>query len=155
MDSIHIKKAILLGWSDGGNTALELALKHPEKIDKMVLMGANLFPGSSAIKEDVIRMFERRRDSLMITKDPASDHKLRLSRLVLQEPQISADELEKINIPTLILAGESDVIKTEHTMLIHAHIKGSKVQIIAGEDHYLPLKNPKLFNRIVLDFLAQ
>ncbi|WP_316809379.1 alpha/beta fold hydrolase [Pedobacter agri] len=65
IDSIHIKKASLLGWSDGGNTAIEFALKHPEKIDKMVLMGANIFPGTRAIREDIIRMFEKRRDSLM------------------------------------------------------------------------------------------
>lgn len=154
MDSIHIQKASLLGWSDGGNTAIEFALKHPEKIDKMVLMGANIFPGTRAIKEDIIRMFEKRRDSLMNLQDAESNNQLRLTQLVLQEPQINADDLDRISMPTLILAGESDVIKTEHTMLIHALIKNSKAEIIKGEDHYLPLKNPGLFNKIVLDFLA-
>lgn len=155
MNSLSISKANLLGWSDGGNTALEFALKHPDKIDKMVLMGANLFPGTAAIKEDIVRLFEKRRDSLKNEQDAASQNQLRLTQLVLQEPNISADALDAINIPTLILAGESDVIKKEHTMLIHAHIKGSKVNIVAGEDHCLPLKNPKIFNKVVLDFLAQ
>ncbi|MBB6236919.1 pimeloyl-ACP methyl ester carboxylesterase [Pedobacter sp. AK013] len=154
MDSIHIQKASLLGWSDGGNTAIEFALKHPEKIDKMVLMGANIFPGTRAIKEDIVRMFEKRRDSLMNLQDAESNNQLRLTQLVLQEPQINADDLGRISMPTLILAGESDVIKTEHTMLIRALIKSSRAEIIAGEDHYLPLKNPGLFNKIVLDFLA-
>lgn len=154
MDSIHVQKASLLGWSDGGNTAIEFALKHPEKINKMVLMGANIFPGTRAIKEDIVRMFEKRRDSLMNLKDAESNNQLRLTQMVLQEPQINADDLDRISMPTLILAGESDVIKTEHTMLIHALIKSSKAEIIKGEDHYLPLKNPGLFNKIVLDFLA-
>jgi len=154
MNSLSISKANLLGWSDGGNTALEFALKHPEKIDKMVLMGANLFPGTTAIKEDVVRLFEKRRDSLKTEQGVASQNQFRLTQLVLQEPNISADALDAINIPTLILAGESDVIKKEHTLLIHAHIKGSKINIVAGEDHYLPLKNPKIFNKAVLDFLA-
>jgi len=39
-------------------------------------------------------------------------------------------------------------------MLIHAHIKGSKVNIVAGEEHYLPVKNPKIFNKVVIDFLS-
>lgn len=154
MDSIHIQKASLLGWSDGGNTAIEFALKHPEKIDKMVLMGANIFPGTKAIKEDIVRMFEKRRDSLMNLQDAGSNNQLRLTQLVLQEPQINADDLGRISMPILILAGESDVIKTEHTLLIHALIKSSSAQIIAGEDHYLPLKNPNLFNKIVRDFLT-
>ncbi|MCX2473323.1 alpha/beta fold hydrolase [Pedobacter sp. MC2016-05] len=154
MDSINIKKANVLGWSDGGNTAIEFALKHPGKINKMVLMGANIFPGSRAIKEDIVRMFEKRRDSLMNLQDAASNNQLRLTQLVLREPRINEDELNKTNIPTLILAGESDVIKSEHTLLIHSHIKSSSVQIVKGEDHYLPLKNPKLFNQIVLDFLS-
>jgi pimeloyl-ACP methyl ester carboxylesterase len=154
MDSIHIQKASLLGWSDGGNTAIEFALKHPEKIDKMVLMGANILPGAKAIKEDIVRMFEKRRDSLMNLQDAGSNNQLRLTQLVLQEPQINADDLGRISMPTLILPGESDVIKTEHTLLIHALIKSSRAEIIAGEDHYLPLKNPALFNKIVLDFLA-
>ncbi|MET0570713.1 MAG: alpha/beta fold hydrolase [Pedobacter agri] len=154
MDSIHIQKASLLGWSDGGNIAIEFALKNPGKIDKMVLMGANIFPGTKAIREDIVRMFEKRRDSLMNFQDAGSNNRLRLTQLVLQEPQLNADDLDRISVPTLILAGESDVIKTEHTMLIHSLIKSSRVKIIAGEGHYLPLKNPSLFNKIVLDFLA-
>ncbi|WP_316796450.1 alpha/beta fold hydrolase [Pedobacter agri] len=154
MDSIHIRKASLLGWSDGGNTAIEFALKHPEKLDKMVLMGANIFPGTGAIKEDVVQMFQKRRDSLVNLQDIESNNQLRLTQLILQEPHIEKDDLNKINISTLILAGENDVIKPEHTLLIHSLIKSSRVQIVDGEDHYFPLRNPGLFNKIVLDFLT-
>ncbi|WP_316796445.1 alpha/beta hydrolase [Pedobacter agri] len=83
---------------------------------------------------------------MMNLQDAASNNQLRLTQLVLQEPLINEDELNKINIPTLILAGKSYMIKSEPTLLIHAHIKSSSVQIVKGEDHYLPLKNPKLFN---------
>ncbi|WP_316833249.1 alpha/beta fold hydrolase [Pedobacter aquatilis] len=155
MDSLRIKQASVIGWSDGGNTALEFVLKHPERMDKMVLMGANLFPGTDAIKEDVVRLFEKRRDILMNLQDAEAQNLLRLTQLVLQEPHIQLNELDSIGIPTMILAGAADVVKAAHTRLIHAHIKGSKLNIVADSDHYLLLKKPKVFNEIVLDFLGR
>jgi pimeloyl-ACP methyl ester carboxylesterase len=154
MDSLSIKKANLLGWSDGGNTALIFAFKHPEKIEKMVVMGANLFPGPEAIKEEVIKIFENRRDSLMQRGDSDSQNQMRLADLVLKEPHLDEKQLQHIIAPVLVVAGEFDVVKKQHTMLIHSHIKNSEIEIIPDSDHYAPLKNPAIFNKIVLDFLV-
>lgn len=154
MDALSIKKAGILGWSDGGNTALVFALKHPEKIEKMVLMGANLSPGSDAIEQNVIRIFENRRDSLMKRADPESQNQLRLAELVLKEPHIDTADLKSITTPVLVVAGEFDVIKKQHTMLIHSNLANARLEIIKDSDHYAPLKNPKTFNQVVLDFLA-
>ncbi|RZK40916.1 MAG: alpha/beta fold hydrolase [Pedobacter sp.] len=154
MDALSIKKASLLGWSDGGNTALVFALNHPKKVDKMVLMGANLFPGPEAIEQDIVRLFENRRDSLMNRQDPASQNQLRLTELVLKEPNIDAKDLKTITNPVLAIAGELDVIKRQHTLLIHSSLENAQLEIIKGGDHYVPLKNPQVFNRIVIDFLT-
>jgi len=153
MDALSIKKASLLGWSDGGNTAMVFALNHPERVHKMVLMGANLFPGPGAIEQDIVHLFENRRDSLMKRQDPMSQNQLRLTELVLQEPHINSKDLKSISSPVLVVAGESDVIKREHTLLIHSSIANAQLEIIKGGDHYVPLKNPKVFNKIVLEFL--
>jgi pimeloyl-ACP methyl ester carboxylesterase len=154
MKALDIKKANLIGWSDGGNTALVFAQKHPEMVEKIVLMGANLFPGPDAIEEKVIRIFENRRDSLSQRNDPESHNQWRLANLVLKEPNMKAADLQAIDLPVLVLAGEHDVVKKQHTLLIHSSIKNSRLEIIKGADHYAPLKDPKTFNRIVLDFLA-
>lgn len=154
MNAMSIKKASLLGWSDGGNTALAFALKHPEKVEKMVLMGANLSPGTDAIEQDVIRLFENRRDSLMKLPDANAQNQLRLTELVLKEPHINPANLKSINKPVLVVAGEFDVVKRDHTMLIQSSIKDAQLEIIKGSDHYAPLKNSKVFNKIVLDFLS-
>ncbi|MFC3562898.1 alpha/beta fold hydrolase [Pedobacter jamesrossensis] len=154
MDSLSIKKASLLGWSDGGNTALMFALMHPKKVEKIVVMGANLFPGADAIEEDVIQIFEHRRDSLLKSADPDSQNQMRLADLVLKEPHLDEKALQQIVAPVLVVAGEFDVIKRKHTILIQSFIKNSRLEIIPGSDHYAPLKNPKVFNKIVLDFLA-
>lgn|GEM_PF-92848 len=154
MDSLSIKKASLLGWSDGGNTALLFALKHPGKVQKLVLMGANLFPGADAIDEKVIESFKNLRDSLSRRADPESQNQMRLADLVLNEPHIHEKDLQQLVAPVLVMAGEFDVVKKQHTMLIHSNIKNSQLEIIKGSDHYAPLKNPKVFNKIVLDFMV-
>lgn len=153
MNALSIKKASLLGWSDGGNTALLFSLRHPERLEKMIVMGANLFPGPNAIENNVIQLFEKRRDSLLHQADPESQNRLRLTELVLKEPQIKPAALSTITIPVLVVAGQFDVVKKEHTELIHSHLKNSKLEIISGGDHYSPLKQTEIFNRIVLDFL--
>ena len=154
MDSLSIKKASLLGWSDGGNTALIYSLMYPKKVEKIVVMGANLFPGADAIEEDVIQIFEHRRDSLSKSADPDAQNQMRLADLVLKEPHLDEKALQQIVAPVLVVAGEFDVIKRKHTLLIQSFIRNSRLEIIPGGDHYAPLKNPKVFNKLVLDFLA-
>ncbi|MGC3979143.1 MAG: alpha/beta hydrolase [Paludibacteraceae bacterium] len=46
LDSMRISSAYLIGWSDGGIITIEMALRHPEKIIKLVSTGANLWPDS-------------------------------------------------------------------------------------------------------------
>jgi len=153
MNALSIKKASLIGWSDGGNTALLFSLRHPERLEKVILMGANLFPGPDAIEDKVIQLFENRRDSLLQQADSASQNLLRLTELVLKEPHINPAALSTVATPVLVVAGEYDVVKKEHTQLIHSHLKNSRLEFIHGGDHYSPLNKPGIFNRIVLDFL--
>ncbi|WP_316734956.1 alpha/beta fold hydrolase [Pedobacter aquatilis] len=153
MDALSIKKANILGWSDGGNTALTFALKNQNRINKMIIMGANLSPGHDAIDNRTLDIFKKRRDSLKQNTDLSSLNQLRLTNLVLEQPQIKAIDLDTIKVPVLVLAGESDVVKESHTRLIHAHLKNSKITIIQNSNHYAPLNNAEVFNSLVLDFL--
>jgi len=153
MHALSIKKASLLGWSDGGNTALLFSLRHPERLEKMIVVGANLFPGPDAIEDKVVQLFEKRRDSLLHQADPESRNRLRLTELVLKEPHIRAAALSTVSIPVLVVAGQFDVVRKEHTELIHSHLKNSRLEIIPDGDHYSPLKQTETFNRLVLDFL--
>jgi pimeloyl-ACP methyl ester carboxylesterase len=73
--------------------------------------------------------------------------------MMLQQPNISDCELQKISIPTLVVAAEKDIVKTTHTQHIAAQISGSKLKIVARENHgsYV-VHNAKLFD-IIKDFL--
>lgn len=153
MDTLGLKNANILGWSDGGNTGLIMAIHHPERVKTLITMGANVFPGEEAIDSAVIKIFEERRKAYADKTDAYSVNQLKLADLILQEPHISSDQLSEIHLPVLILAGENDVIKEEHTRYIHQQIPGSELLILNNADHYAPVKIPKIFNKAVIEFL--
>lgn len=153
MDTLGLKKVHVLGWSDGGNTGLLMAIHYPERIKSLMTMGANVFPGEKAIDPSVIKIFQKRKEQYLSKTDSVSVNQLKITNLVLQEPHITKQQLLTIKLPVLIIAGENDVIREEHTRYIHAHIADSKMIIIKNADHYAPINTPKVFNEIVMDFL--
>lgn len=152
LDSLQLPKAHILGWSDGGNTGLLMALRHTTYVNKLVTMGANLFPTTEAVDEKILRQSERARQALIKKGDLRG---ARLLTLVLTEPHMSYAELAAIKAPTLVLAGEKDIIKVAHTRAIAAGIPGAQVVLLAGATHYAPQQNAALFNDTVLRFLLK
>lgn len=152
MDQHGIVKAHILGFSDGGNIAMVFAMTHPEKVEKLVLNGANL--DASDVKRNVQIPIEigYRIAKLFAKKSPDAKKKAEMLGLMVNEPHISPEELKQIQSPTLVIAGEKDMIKEEHTRLIAKSITKSTLTIIPG-DHFIANKNPKAFNEAVLSFL--
>ena len=152
LDSLHLSKANVVGWSDGGNTGLLMALRYPTYVQKLVTMEANLFPTTEAVEAKILRQSEEGRQVLAKKGDVAQ---ARLLTLVLTEPHMKYEELATIQAPTLILAGEKDIIKQAHTRAIAAHIPHAQLVILPGVTHYAPQENPVLFNETVLRFLTE
>jgi pimeloyl-ACP methyl ester carboxylesterase len=156
LDSLHLRKVHVVGWSDGGNTALKLALHHPAYVNRLVLMGANLFPTAEAIEPDFLQLLQRRlREATKVPETQASQQQVRLLRLLLQEPQMTFQELHTITAPVLVLAGQHDVIREAHTRAIAQHIPKAQLKIFPGASHYAPQEVPQVFNEAVLRFLGQ
>lgn len=153
LDTLKLKKVNILGWSDGGNTALTMAIKYPEYVDKIMVMGANLNPSTAAVEESILK--QTNKDLKKLAKDESAEAKrtVRLLNMILSEPQIQTTELEQINTKVLVMAGEKDLIKEAHTKLIANYIKGAKLVIFKGGTHFMPEENPKLFNETILQFL--
>ena len=64
LDSLHIRQANVVGWSDGGNTGLLMAQRYPTYVRKLVTMGANLFPTTEAVDAKTLRQSEQARQTL-------------------------------------------------------------------------------------------
>jgi pimeloyl-ACP methyl ester carboxylesterase len=154
LDSLHIKKTNILGWSDGGNTGLIMAVKYPQYVNKLATMGANLFPTTEAVEDTVLNQVKQGLQHLQTKTDANSKMEVRLFNMLLTEPRLTFDEIKTIKAPTLIMAGEHDEIKDSHTRAIAAAIPNAKLMIFKGGSHYMPVEDAKWFNKTVLDFLT-
>ncbi len=152
MNLHQIEKAHILGFSDGGNIAMVFALMHPERVEKLILNGANL--NASGVKRKVQIPIEigYRIAKLFATKSPAAKKNAEMLGLMVNDPNVKAEELSCIQNPTLVIAGEKDMIKDSHTRLIAKSIPGAMLSIIPG-NHFIANQNPDTFNEVVLRFL--
>jgi pimeloyl-ACP methyl ester carboxylesterase len=146
LDALRLPAAHVLGWSDGGNTGLSLALHHPARVKSLITMGANLFADSTAIDGRLLRYVQQ-------ASHRGPQRARRLNALMADYPRMQPAELAALKVPVLVLAGEKDVIKTPHTQLIAASIPGAQVRILPGLTHYAPQEDPTVFNHVVLEFL--
>lgn len=154
MDEKGIQKAILLGFSDGGNIALTFALKYPERVEKMIVDGANLFPSGVRPKYQWPIEIGYRIAKLFAKKSEKAKQNAEMLGLMVNEPQIDPSELARLTMPVLVVAGTKDMIKESHTKLIYKSLPNAQLNIIEG-DHFVANKNAEAFNRVVEAFLRK
>lgn len=153
LQAMNIAKTVLLGFSDGGNIALEFALKYPERVEKLVLNGANLFPsGVKAIYQWPIEIGYRIA-KLFAKKSEKARQNAEMLGLMVNEPHIDPSELARLTMPVLVVAGTKDMIKESHTRLIYKSLPNAQLNLIGG-DHFVANKNPEAFNEVVNRFLS-
>ena len=154
MDQHNIEKAHLLGFSDGGNIAMVFALAHPERVDKLILNGANL--DASGVKRKIQIPIEigYQIAKLFAKKSPKAKKNAEMLGLMVNDPNVNPEELSRIQKQTLVIAGDNDMIKDQHTRLIAQSIPGAELCILQG-NHFIANKNPEAFNEAVLRFLRK
>lgn len=162
LDSLHIQRAAVVGWSDGACIALVLAMSVPARIERVFFFGCNMDPsGTKEIAQPapiLDRCFGRHaRDyaRLSSTPDQFKDFAGAVGLMMKTEPNYSARALAAIRVPVAIVQSEHDeFIKPEHAEYLHRTIPGSEFILLPGVSHFAPLQRPELFNAAVLDFLG-
>lgn len=157
LNQLSVDSAYVVGWSDGGINALLLALRHPEKVKKMAITGANLRPDSSAVFQEIWDMVRPAYTVLQHTKKKTDQMKaqFKLLRLLCDQPHIATTDLHKITIPALVIGGDHDVIKEEHTFEIYKNIPKAYLWMLPNSGHSTPIVYADLFNQVVDDFFTQ
>lgn len=161
LDHLKLKNVNVIGWSDGGIEGLLLAMNHPDKVKKLAVTGANLWPDSTAIDPFVYKMVMKQNmvaaDTMKKIKNPtaAMKNQVKLLHLLSYEPHIPLSALSKITCPTLVIGGDHDVIRTEHTMKIAEAISNSYLWILPNSGHSTPLVYHDVFNQLVGDFFSK
>ena len=154
LDKLNLQSVYVLGWSDGGILGLLLAIRHPGKVSKLALMGASLRPDGAynwaleRAMQNIVHV-----ESMISQGDqtmPWQAIKQRLL-LMLEQPNISTSRLKAVQAPTLVMAGDRDIIIDSHTLEIFHALPKAKAHlcIFPGATHMLPFENPSLFNQTV------
>ncbi|CAL9331524.1 alpha/beta fold hydrolase [Streptomyces sp. enrichment culture] len=158
--------AHLVGWSDGGVVALLVALARPDLVRTMVVVGANFRPGPECWADP--GMLDRMRpespdvaffrELYEAVSPDGPGHWPEVARKVLDmwrtQPALTIGDLAHIEVPTLVLVGDDDLVTLEHTIALYRAIPGSQLAVVPGASHTVPLEKPSLLNRLVLDHLA-
>ena len=152
--------AHLVGWSDGGIVALLVALRRPDLVGKLVPIGANyhhdgLAPISLDPDSPIAAMIaeaygERSPDGL--------DHFPvvlgKAMALFADEPTLTTDDLKGIAVPTLVMSGDDDGVRLDHTCSMFLSLPAGQLAVVPGSSHGLPIEKPDDVARLVVDFLT-
>jgi pimeloyl-ACP methyl ester carboxylesterase len=151
LDHLKVGAVNVLGWSDGGIEALLLGIRHPARVRKIAAMAANLNPTEQAVSAEVLAMVKTLLASLPDTAE--GRHERKVTGIMLTEPHIEASALASIAAPTLVLAGDHDLIRLEHVVDIYNHLPNSQLVIFPNATHMIPFDDPATFNGAVDRFL--
>lgn len=155
LDSLHIDSCYVIGWSDGGINGLLLAIRHPDKVKKLAITGANLRPDTMAVNPFIRRWALQLNDSLAkIKQTPKVKHLRKLTYLLSYEPHIPLSKLHTIKCPVLVIGGDHDVIRPQHTLLIFQNIPKAYLWILPNSGHSTPVFYKDKFNKTVGTFFS-
>lgn len=153
LDHLKVQKTKIIGFSDGGITALHFAIQFPDRTDKIAVIGANIFP--KGLKPGVRALLWLSNTGMF----PASfvlsvKEKREVMQLMLNHPSLTFDSLRGISAQTLVLAGEHDMVQNAHTIAIADNIPNAQLCIFAGGDHFIPFKMADSVNKRISEFFG-
>lgn len=154
MDEIGIEKAHILGFSDGGNIAMIFAMKYPERVKKVIMNGANLYPAGVKLTCQLSITFEYYQALYFAKKSEKAKKKAELYGLMVKDPNVRPKELKLLKAKTLVLVGDRDLIKLSHSKLIARRLPKGQLRVVAG-DHWVAKNNPNVYNKAVETFLSE
>ena len=152
-------KHYVVGHSDGGNVALIVAMRRPDLLERVVLVGANFhFDG---LRPMPMFHLEGERFEEWATKygelspsgkDHARDVITKTLHMFDTEPAFSVDDLSKITVPMLVMAGDDDLMELSHTSSLYEAVPGAQLAIVPGTSHAVLKEKTKLSAKLIRNF---
>ena len=161
LDLLDIEKVSIFGWSGGGNVGLEMAIRYPQRVHRLVTYGSNF--NTDGIEESLLEELTPDNPNLSFFRSfyesvgPDPEHwpdfvgKMKL--MWRKHPNLTRDDLAEIKVPTLVMAGELDMVPVAHTKAMAASIPHAELVIVEGQDHFAPLLAPGTVNPRIVEFL--
>jgi pimeloyl-ACP methyl ester carboxylesterase len=163
MDRIGISNARVAGWSDGGNIGLILAMRRPDLVSRLIVLGcaANL-EGTRFDHAEMNPTLEQMPPMVVdwyndLSPDGPEHLPIvfsKIARMWTTEPTHDLSELTSIVCPTLVMTAQNDVATIEHAADMMRAIPDAQLAVIPGASHMVMFEKPDLVNQLFLDFFA-
>lgn len=155
--------AHLIGWSDGAVVALLVALRRPELVSRMVLIGQyynSTGKTDNPLTDELLELDNETtgflRDMYAAESPDGVDHfpvvHAKMVELFRTEPELDLESLRGVESPTLVLQGDRDEVTVEHSLAVAGSLAHGRLAVLPGT-HMLPLESPDVVNALLLSYL--
>ncbi|HEY3729937.1 MAG TPA: alpha/beta hydrolase [Steroidobacteraceae bacterium] len=148
LSSLQLKGSDVVGFSDGGILALMLAVRHPELVRRLVISGVNVSPEGLTAEQ-----LQGLRDAQTGTPSTVDEKLARLWLTSPTESELSLEMLSKVDQPVLVISGDRDAIRLEHTLQIFHALPQAELCVLPGTDHLTFSGRSEWLNPIISSFL--
>lgn len=164
LEQLKLASVYVVGYGDGGIIGINLALSHPEKVNRLIAIGSNLRPDSTAVYPDVLEKvkqwdIDKMAFYLQMKFKENPNPKMmnlfakRMQTLLLTEPHLTNADLAQIKCPVLFMQGDHDIIKLSHLTQMFENTPNAYMSVIQGSTHYCIKEKPSVVNAAIIDFI--
>lgn len=163
LDEVVGGPAHIVGWSDGGIIAFLVALKRPDLVNRMVVLGQYMNSSGRAtggildvfddINSDIVQFLR----AVYAESAPEGDEHFpvvfeKTNTMVANEPEMDLADLAAITAPTLVMQGDHDEVTLEHSAAIVDVLPDARLAVLPGT-HLIPIETPAVVNAVIINFL--
>ena len=142
LQNLGFEKVAILGFSNGANTALQMAIRHPDLCSK-IIAGSPLLKRNGTLPQfwDFMKngtfeqMPQAYKDAfLSVNPDNEKLHNMyeKCANRMINFEEFSDEEILAIKVPVLLINGENDVATTEHVVAMSKLIPACQLEIVPG-----------------------
>lgn len=169
LDHFEMDSVSIIGFSDGGVVGYHLASTYPEKVRKLVAVGANY--RVDGLTPETIEWTKNRLnpENLMIdfpdlepryrATNPQPDNfpafLERSTALWLGDPYLTKEQMMAIQASVLFFVGENDAIRLDHVLEMKTLVKDSHLCVLPGASHFVLMEKPEVALPVIMGFLGE
>jgi len=166
LEALGVGSAYVIGWSDGGKVAVRMALRRPELVRKLVMIGTELTRAGGTPANELLMTTAGGLDQLATMARPDYERLspdgpehfdvvfAKWAQMWNSIPDIEPGELKHLPMPVLLMQGDDDCVRIEHNAAVARAIPDAQLAVIPGASHAVPIERPGVVNSLLLDFLG-